>query len=258
MKRVIIALGAAVAIAAPAAAADLGARMPVKAAPAAAPIMSWTGLYIGGHIGYGWTDSSSTVVTNPAGGSFPVGTVIPQKSDGFLGGGQVGLNYQWNQLVLGVEADFSWTDISSSSTTPSPIVAGATSTTDSRLRSVTLLTGRLGFVPTNNVLLYVKGGGAWGDFETEGATHNAAGVVTSYSTGGEIRSGWTIGGGAEWAFLPNWSAKVEYNYIDFGTTRVDRTITTPGGALIGVFQRDIASEAHLVKVGLNYRLNWWQ
>jgi outer membrane immunogenic protein len=101
----------------------------------------------------------------------------------------------------------------------------------------------------------VKGGGAWADFDSHSFTTNAVGTTISTLVGGETRSGWTVGAGLEWGLLQNWSAKIEYNYLDFGTDRSPHLFTSGANAGSTVL-RDVDTHIHVVKVGLNYRFNW--
>jgi outer membrane immunogenic protein len=211
-------------------AADI-ARPMYKAPPAGVmPVAyDWTGFYIGGHVGYGWADKSWT-------DSF--GLAATHHADGFLGGGQVGFNYQINQFVFGVEGDVSWANLSGSQTVP--LLGGGTDTINSNVDWTSTLTGRLGLA-FDRWLVYGKGGVAWaGDrFSTSRYT---APFVTEIS---DTRWGWTAGAGVEYAFAPQWSAKLEYNYMDFGT----RNYTFAAGGI----STDIDQQIHAVKFGINYK-----
>ncbi len=161
-------------------------------------------------------------------------------TSGFLGGGQVGCNYQVANFVIGVEADAAGTTLSGTGgqvlSPPLPPGGNASAKTD----FIADVTGRLGYA-SGPWLFYAKGGGAW--------SHNAYSLVTStgdnWSWSG-TRSGWTIGGGIEWAFWQNWSAKLEYQYYDFGGsgTLTDLTGVTTTGSY--------TQYVHAVMVGLNY------
>jgi outer membrane immunogenic protein len=231
MKKYLLATVALVALGAtaPALAADLAAapRTYTKAPAYIAPIYNWTGFYIGGHIGGAFSGDNSL-----------------SGSDGrFLGGVQGGADYQFgNNWVLGVEAQYSWLGDNNSGTR---FPLGTLVTTDSNeLGSVT---GRLGysFGPT---LLYAKGGYAWKDSDNLTAT-NIAGAPVAFATNGNHRDGYTVGGGLEYMFAPSWSAKIEYQYYNFGST-----VFTAGPAdIVGVRFRD---DEHTVKAGINYRFNW--
>ena len=202
-----------------ASAADMGQRPVYKAQPA--PIMAaynWSGFYVGGHLGYAW--ASEEVVSGITG---LTGTTDP---DGFLGGAQIGFNWQTGAFVFGVEADWSWTNADGSTAIP----FAATS----EHNWYGTATARVGYA-VDNWLWYVKGGAAWIDSD-----YTIAGVTT-----GDTRTGWTVGTGLEWALGPNWSAKIEYNYMDFGSERVSAPLLV-----------DADTQVHLVKLGLNYRFDW--
>lgn len=221
MRRFTLTLAAAATLAlgvTAASAADLGNRPVYKAQPA--PVMAaynWSGFYIGGHLGYGFGREDVRSLAGVSGATDP---------DGFLGGAQIGFNWQTGAFVFGVEADWSWTNADGSTVIPAAV------TTEHNWYGTA--TARVGYA-VDNWLWYVKGGAAWLD-----ADYTVAGV-----TQGDTRTGWTVGTGLEWALGPNWSAKIEYNYLDFGSER----ITTPLAV-------DADTQAHLVKLGLNYRFDW--
>jgi outer membrane immunogenic protein len=226
MKTLILASGALIAIAAasPASAADLPARMPAYKAPIAPVAFSWTGCYIGAHIGGGFGEKR----WSNAGVEF-----ANHNTDGFLGGGQIGCNYQTGQFVFGVEGDASWADLTGSSND----VFDAGTTEHSKVDFLGTLTGRAG-IAYDRALFYVKGGGAWAHdkFRAE----DAFTTITADQT----RWGWTVGAGIEYAFAPNWSAKVEYDFMDFGK----KSVTFDFGGVA-----DIDQQVHAVKVGVNYK-----
>ncbi len=228
MKKILLATVAVVALGAtaPALAADLGAAPRYTKAPAyVQPIYNWTGFYIGGHLGGAFAGDNSILA-----------------SSRFLGGIQGGADYQFApNWVAGVEAQYSWTS-SSNNTLLLPGGVLVNSNSD-QLGSVT---GRLGYTfgPT---LLYAKGGYAWKDGDNLTAT--VAGAPVGFAAIGNHRDGYTVGAGAEYMFAPNWSAKLEYMYYNFGTT----TVTVAPAAAIG---SRFSDDEHVLKVGVNYRFNW--
>jgi outer membrane immunogenic protein len=200
-----------------------------KAAPPVAPAFSWTGCYAGLNAGYvrghsHWINVG--VGTDDA-------TVKP---DGFIGGGQIGCDYQVNQWVLGIEGMFDGS--AAKDTKPDPNVPGDTET--DKLRWFGTLTGRIGYA-FDKSLLYAKGGVAWTHL-----THQFFSTVTGIDDITKTRTGWVAGGGWEWMFAPNWSAKIEYNHIEFNdfTAPLPNVITT---------MRFIDHRFDMVMVGLNYR-----
>ncbi len=178
--------------AAPALAADIPYRQapPPVEAPIV-PLFTWTGLYLGGQIGYGWGTDTLTV--------YPAGFGTNFTPNGVVGGGHVGFNYQINQFVAGIEGDVEGTGISR---TYSP--GGAVYNTKIPVQGS--IRGRLG-VAFDQVLLYATGGGEF------------AGIDTNYTGLGSFshtQAGWTVGGGIEYAITGNWSVRAEYRYTDFG------------------------------------------
>ena len=225
MKRTLLAVTGLMALAAPAVAADI--RMPAKAPIAPPPIVqvyNWTGFYVGGHVGGAFTGDSRF------GGS-----------DGrFLGGGQVGFDYQFApNWVAGIEAQYSWLGGDNRNL---PFVPGGVATLDNR--GIGSVTGRLGYT-WGPLLAYAKGGYAFLDRELN-VTQFGAPVPAA--TTGRGKDGYTIGAGLEYMFAPNWSAKAEYQYYDFGRT----TFTAPPAIAGSSFKND----EHTVKAGVNYRFSW--
>ena len=211
-----------------------------REAPFYMPVFSWTGCYIGGNIGYGF-HGEITGVPDLAGASFGP---VAGNTNGFLGGGQVGCNYQFaSNWVIGTEVDGEATGISGDVTQSFSFVGPAgrttvTGTAHAQTNWIASANGRLGWT-WDRVMLYAKGGVAW------------AGVNERIDTN-VTRPGWTVGGGLEWAFWNNWSAKVEYNFYDFDT----RNLTFPGtfaGVPEAVRSIDIKETISTVKFGVNYR-----
>jgi outer membrane immunogenic protein len=224
----LVALGATV----PALAADLGARPAYTKAPVyAAPIYNWTGFYIGGHVGGAFTSDNNFN-----------GLVSNNNNDGrFLGGVQAGADYQFApNLVAGVEGQYSWL----ASNNNGAVFPGGFAF-NSNQRALGSATVRAGYT-WGPGLLYVKGGYAFSD-NNDSLTF--AGVPFPFTLNSGHRDGYTVGAGLEYMFAPNWSAKVEYQYYNFGNTQ----FTTPFAlAAFG----SIRDDDHTVKVGVNYRFNW--
>jgi outer membrane immunogenic protein len=200
------------------------ADMPVKAPPMAPlpPAISWTGFYIGANVGGAWSNTNSDNNSNFFGDNVA----------GVIGGGQIGYNWQINNWLIGVEGDFQG---SSQRESASGTILAVPVTAEAKVPWFATARGRLGYV-NGPWLLYVTGGAAWVNFE---ASLTVAGATVSDET---TRSGWTVGGGVEWMFLPKWSAKLEYLFIDVG----DRTFTN------GTTNADISLQENIVRVGLNY------
>jgi outer membrane immunogenic protein len=224
----------------PAFAADLPMKAPPMM-PAAAVPFSWSGCHIGGHIGGVFSRDTSTS---------PFGTSANHDSSGFVGGGQIGCDYQFAAgWVLGVEGRAAWTSLKS--TKASAVTNFATGVTLPSQFSVSndflaSATARLGYSFANPWLFYVKGGAAWTKEKVNDAFTTDLGIAVNPTTS-NTRTGWTIGTGAEWAFAPNWSAAIEYDYYDFGSKAL--TLTDPNAIeTIASFKDTI----HEVTVGVNY------
>jgi len=223
----LVALGATV----PALAADLGARTYTKAPAYAAPIYNWTGFYIGGHVGGAF---SSDNIFN--------GLVTGNNNNGrFLGGLQAGADYQFApNWVAGIEGQYSWLGHNNSVIFPGGLVYA------NNQRALGSFTGRVGYT-WGPALLYGKGGYAWRDNNNFGVA--VAGVPAAFTTNGSHKDGYTVGAGLEYMFAPNWSAKAEYQYYNFGST----TFTGGPAPIVGARFRD---DEHTVKAGINYRFGW--
>jgi outer membrane immunogenic protein len=230
MKKILIGAAALAAFAGPAFAADMPARTysraPVYTAPAV--IYNWTGFYIGGHVG----------------GAFAGDTTLQGSDARFLGGVQAGFDYQFApNWVIGAEAQYSWLTGGNNNGVVFP---GGTLVAVSNNNQIGSVTGRFGYT-WGPALLYAKGGYAWRDNNNIAVV--AAGAPAAFTTDGSRKDGYTVGGGLEYMFAPNWSAKAEYQYYNFGNT----TFTTGPADIVGTRFRN---DEHTVKLGVNYRFGW--
>ncbi|MGD9658957.1 MAG: outer membrane protein [Methylocystis sp.] len=218
----------------------LAADLPSRKAPAPyippPPVFSWTGAYVGANLGGGWLDRYNVQgygTTWNGFGWWPVYVLNGNNSSGgVIGGGQIGYNYQVSPLfVVGVETDIQGTSIGGSSTTGGWWWGGAT-------RSVSwfgTVRGRLGvslFKP--ELLFYGTGGFAYGDVKLN---------LPLFSGFRQTATGWTVGGGVEYAFLQNWSAKLEYLYTNLGAT------------YSGWSSAQHRVRMHTIRAGLNWHFN---
>ena len=214
---------------APAVAADLGAR-PYGNAPAyAAPIYNWTGFYLGAHAGGAFSGDNSFN-----------GLVLSNYDARFLGGVQLGADYQFaGVFVVGVEGQYSWL---SSNRIPSIFPTGFVYSNNQR--GLGSITGRLGY-SWGPALFYAKGGYA---YSSHSETLTLGGAPIAFTLDRNHRDGYTVGAGVEYLFTPNWSAKAEYQYYDFGSSR----FTAPAPLIpFGTF----SNVEHTLKAGVNYRFN---
>ena len=209
------------------------ADLPVKA-PYMAPIAlyNWTGFYIGGNVGGAWeTGTISDDLLS-----------FSHTRSGFIGGGQIGYNWQFSpQFVLGVEWMFDGTDIRSDTGTVVSPVDGTLLSAHEKVDWLTTVTARLGYA-ANNWLFYVKGGGGW-VHDSATLTHvDAAGAAFSVGAS-DTKGGWVVGGGIEYGFTPNWTGRVDYQHLGL------ENVTSSGPF------DSVALSRHfdMVTVGLNYK-----
>jgi len=234
MKRILLANTALIALGGQVFAAD----MAVKAPPAPpASQYNWTGCYVGADIGGGWGREG---FTDPTGVNFlPPGVAVDVDSSGVLGGPEAGCNYQiapnW---VVGISGDFAFADIKGSARDP----FFANKNIESKTEWLASATGQVGYT-WDRWMLYGKGGAAW----TRDRYDTTNPGVYDFN-GTETRTGWTAGVGLQWAFLQNWSAKVEYDHYDFGSgtfTLVDVNL--------GPQPATVKQQIDAVKFGVDYR-----
>jgi outer membrane immunogenic protein len=251
----------------------LAADMPVKTSlpPPAAPAFSWTGVYFG--LNAGWLGADNAMVNQVTPGADPGvvedfaalaalssgGLSIGNKS-GFIGGAEIGYNYQINNWVAGIEADIqgiAGQAVNGSITTTSgSITSTLVGTMDTRWLGT--LRGRLGFLPAPTLLVYGTGGLAYGEVAAD-TSLSQSDTTTGFSgsgTGGigfsEILTGWTAGAGVEWMFAQNWSAKLEYLHYDLGTASFTWTATdNTTGAIYQNETTSVHNQGNIVRIGLN-------
>ena len=289
MKKMVIAGAALVSLAVPAAAADLPLKAPPRAVVAA---YDWNGFYAGVNVGYSWgraeTDPRATEQVQVFRGVPPVLPVLADTGvvgaglgiaradvNGVIGGLQAGWNWQRGTWLFGLETDFQWSGEHGSSavafTIPAlvvpqaggtvPALAGAL-TADTRLKWFGTLRPRAGVLVTDRWLLYVTGGLAYGRLDST-YTAGLTGFGAFASTVSTTKAGWTVGVGAEGALWGNWTAKVEYLYMDLGSVTgggIAGTVTASNVPAIGFSTVTTVTAApttkftdNIFRVGLNYR-----
>ena len=203
-----------------ASAADLPRGAPAYVAPAYAPIFTWTGFYAGLNGGYGFgslNGSGKAFAGDPSGG---------------LVGGTIGYNYQYNQLVIGLEADFDYASIGNTQTSGGPLTA------KTNMNFANTIRGRAGYA-VNRALFFVTGGYAGGNVHT--TVYDTPNSF--YAANSNYLNGYAIGAGVEYAFMPNLSGKAEYLYTDLG--QAYNFAHTPDVTRVGYSVSN-------VRVGINY------
>jgi outer membrane immunogenic protein len=218
------------------------ADMPVKykaPPPVPVPVYSWAGCYVGIEGGGAWGRSRHTNFN----GVSNVDITNTFDLSGGLVGGEAGCNFQVTNIVVGFEGDGSWTNKHGSSPDLAPFNPAFTSSTSER--AIYTFRVRLGYA-FDRVLIFASAGGAAADV---GISAFGPGFF-----GAENRTvnGWSAGGGVEWAFLQNWSAKVEYLHLDFGNPAF--FVVPPAGLVNRTGGIHLTDD--VVRVGVNYKFDW--
>jgi outer membrane immunogenic protein len=264
----------------PTAAADIAVKAPVYKAPPVVALWSWTGFYAGLNVGYSGGRSRTTENFFDNGTGALLSTINNSfNMNGVIGGGQVGYNWQFDTWVVGIEADFQGSGQKGSGSVvclgaicsapcPGPlcyerkseVIGGGpvTGNLTERLSWFGTVRGRLGVTVTPWVLAYVTGGLAYGEVKSDlsVAGINCLTPVSALFGNATTKAGWTVGAGLEGRIIGNWTAKVEYLYIDLGT--VAGTFVTPIVAPSGGFlATGISSHVtdNIVRVGVNYKFD---
>ncbi len=240
LRRFLLATAGAIAIAGPAVAADL----PVTPPPA--PIFTWTGIYLGGQIGYAWGHSTFDMFDTGVVTGFPGVLGFTSNPNGVIGGAHVGYNLQITQWVIGLEGDVDGTSYSRTSG-PDPEFGASFVTIRKDIEGS--IRGRVG-IAWDRALLYATGGVAFADIKTRYSTVAPFAGFGGFDSFTRTRVGWTVGGGLEYAITNNWSVRGEYRFSDFG-----RFTDVPLRAFpLGVAVRDHFIQ-NRVQVGFSYKFD---
>ena len=214
-------------------------RAPAVYVPAVLPVYNWAGVYVGINGGWGWGNAKWTA---DAAGIFPGATGSPHDNGGVVGG-TLGVNFQTDGFVFGVEGDWDYSGINTGTTASICTFSGNCQTGNNWLATAR---GRVGYA-ADRALFYATAGGAFANVQT-----NFNGVTTSHT-----QSGWTAGAGLEWAFADNWTAKIEYLFVDLGKGTVNCATTTclvaSGGPPIPV---SVGLTENIFSAGVNFKFNF--
>jgi outer membrane immunogenic protein len=245
MKRALtLSIGIVTLAALPALAADLPPRYPTKAPVMVASVYNWSGCYIGVEGGAAWGRARDTSL-DPR---FPGDITNSFSLSGVLVGGTLGCNYQVDRVVFGIEGDLSWTNKRGNSFAVPPFLTS--SLIDVRESWIGTVRGRLGYAFADRWLLYVTGGLA----ATTARLNVSDAVFGINASESQNRVGWTIGGGVEAALDRNWTAKVEYLYVDYGRIGYFSPSVTIGPYTL--LNQSVSLTDHLFRVGVNYRFGY--
>ena len=282
-------------------AADLPAKKEPIVAPVAVP--TWTGLHVGLNAGGTWSNSNYQISSwpsvigpgnpgpNPSGNPHYSATAIlgiigsnSASSAGFIGGGQIGYDYQFGgKFITGAEADIQGVaeNNGGGSYWRNTSVLGANLYNHNYLSGVSVsksldylgtVRGRIGYLVSPALLIYGTGGFAYGGANLSlnvaqlGYNHNVNydTIGPGYTSISQTRVGWTAGGGLEWMFMPNWSAKAEYRYYDLGSAQTNAGYTVaaktrgadPQITFINGSQISSRFNGNIVRLGVNYHMNF--
>jgi outer membrane immunogenic protein len=237
------------------------ADMPVKAPPLTAPVVnSWSGWYAGLNAGYGWGSDGGVGITDDPPGSFAasfaagqVPRFVGDHPNGFVGGGQIGYNYQIDSnWLVGLEGDFSGTGIKSSGVYDYPVPGRRLNTTVSQsLDWLATVRGRVGYV-MDRLLVYGTGGAAFGEARESFGYVGLDDPFALNASASPVRTGWAAGAGVEYKVMRNISVKAEWLHYDLGKT------SASGGGLFGGVPQPYGltgtavTEGDLLRSGVNF------
>jgi outer membrane immunogenic protein len=229
----------------------LAADLPMKAAVPTPYAFSWTGCYVGAHAGGGSQSDSNTFDGSLFFDDFGTGGGT---GAGAVAGGQIGCNYQDGNFVIGIEGEGYWSNIKTNSGIVD-IDGGLESLTEStKNKSGYTVAGRLGYT-IDRTLFYGKGGWAFGQFDFDLAENltSGGGTYAAFSQSGTL-NGLLLGAGIEHAFTPNWTVKLEYDYINYASKSLNLTAcgSAFGGGCIPYGSSSEHASQQVVKVGVNY------
>jgi outer membrane immunogenic protein len=228
VKKLLLAGAALAALATNVQAADLGSPRGAVPAVVVAAMSNWTGFYLGAQIGYGWGPAHQ----------FGFGGQSPSfNMKGVVGGITAGYNYQISNVVLGIEGDLSLSSMKSQFSSTFNWGCGFANGCTDEIRWFGTVRGRLGLA-VDRFMIFATGGLAVAGLRDQ----IAAPVGCDFGfCGTSTKLGWTVGAGVEAMIAPNWTAKAEYLYMNFGNTS-HGTVTGFGAN----------HQAHIVRVGVNY------
>jgi outer membrane immunogenic protein len=270
-------------------AADIPFKAPI-ASPVGAPAFSWSGCYVGANAG--WIQGRTGINTAPSGAYLtPAGVLAPPNAagtgllagdftsalhsynptgSGGEAGAQAGCNVQFSSIVLGVEGDINWSSLRTSvnttyapfpSANPAFTISQANESIASRMDWFSTIRAR-GGIAFDRWLVFATGGLAIGHFRSStSVTYGSNGTSPVFANASHVgentntRLGLAVGGGFEYAFTGNWSAKIEYLYLNFGSWSYASPLITPAGSVGAGYSwtTTVSQREHLVRVGLNYR-----
>jgi len=251
MKRSLL-LGAvsAIAMIASAQAADLGGGM--KDTEVAPPIYNWAGFYVGANGGYAWNQGGVSALADEWCDECFYGARARHETDGGFGGGQIGFNWQRDRLVYGIEGDVEGAGVTGSvSAFPDSVGYGWAHSSD-QLDWFATIRGRVGLIPYDNWLVYITGGVAFGGIQDNLTQYYDFGKYSISSSHNDTFVGYVLGAGVEYGFTPAWSVKLEYQFMDLGSTRLMQSAYDPCHCTYVSSELESNHSFSTVRIGINY------
>ena len=258
-NKFLLAAASAVAFTGPAFAAE-----PLPPPPPPPPVFTWTGVYIGGQIGGVWGSGALSNFNgfDPFTGAF-INSSIGGTPSGVIGGGHIGAQGQYDQWVLGIEGSVDGTSLTKTVNAAFPnFLGGALLRAHTSADIQGSIRGKIG-IAWDRFMIYGTGGVAFAGFSTDfdiasGGFVTPGGVVipafVASNSFSRTRTGWTVGGGAQYAITPNWWVFVEYRFSDFGSIRNGAFPNLPNGVFFNGSRR---LQENQVQAGLSYKFDWY-
>jgi outer membrane immunogenic protein len=214
-------------------------------------VTNWNGLYLGAHAGGGWAFNEVTRTDASSAPNFPLGFVdTPSRPNGFLGGGYAGYNYQAGRYVVGLEADYSWANLSGDSSD-----VGFVGNTAYRTDKVVLIAtagARLGYT-FDRWMMFGKGGWGWAGFKRDSFSVVPGGALFGIANYSDTRNGWLLGAGVEWEFRPQWSLRLAFDYIQFSDVNLTINVTQVATGIMSTSTVRASSSLSTLKIGIGRR-----
>jgi outer membrane immunogenic protein len=230
----------------------------------------WTGIYVGGNLGYGWSDPTSRTSNTVTDTAFNSSVLVPLNpseyttpNNGWIGGITAGYNYQFGRNILGIESDFEWSG-AGGNTQISAICSGffaappnCSYSQGQKLDWLATIRGRVGFVVIPETMIYGTGGVAFGHVGVAYSlqSNTFAGLYTANAATSATETGWVVGAGIESAIMPDWLVRLEVLHYDLGTISSNAPVFVNGLASPWTVQTNFRTNGDLARVGLMYKFH---
>jgi|LQYC01.1.fsa_nt_gi Opacity protein and related surface antigens len=219
---------------------------------------NWTGFYAGINIGGAINDSTYKLSPSGLFSGSPTNSLRTDSGSfddtAFTGGAQLGYNYQVCHFVFGLETDFNYNGVDESDSVnralSSPLNGRLLHTVKQTIDYFGTFRARAGFTPFDRLLVYGTGGLAYGHVCSSSNVLFTLGGDNYVGSKSDIRTGWTAGGGSEYAVTNNWTLRIEYLFVDLGKQSYSYTNQYYPGY---DYKTDIENQQHVIRLGINYK-----